>query len=814
MENSGRKTKFVAAVLVVTILIIVLSAVVCSARGIIITLENTGPSPITDAGLGFGLKWPGKFAVDIRDFQIGVIPISMDHPLLPGETACVGPVSRLSARYYLQYAGIQSSGDGYVENFPSPLHLVPNVSTVPLDYAVSGVQGGRIAGVFRFFSSVPDSCKTGYALPFGSIIINNGAALTTSTSIDLSISCYATVGYTCKNMQFSNDNISWSAPEPYAKDKTWTLLPGDGEKTVYVRFEDNIGNWSDAYGETIIFRAPTLTQIRSFPIPTFPDPGSSVSKLAFGDGKLFTINHFYDRPCPCPTESEKAKIYVLDPANGNILNSFSVPTGISDLASDGVNLYVNMYNPIAGDILKLDSTTGSILGTIHPAGVSINSFNSFIDGLSYINGEIFQSISTDNCGLHNVVRLNASDGSYVGCFDVSSLGISLLGWRELDSAGTNWLYGGWVRDARNRGTSFWTVFTLSTSSTLLKSDIILSAQGEVPYVFEAWGDNQLFVADKRSNRILVFQLASAIRAVPANLNFGQTIIGETSKPQPVTIYNTGSANLSIKAVEISGADAGMFSVAMGGPSPCSSLTPTIAPGEKCTVGVTFSPVSMLEKTAVLSISSGATGENPVVNVALVGTGAITPNGGEIIPSGSTYAIQWGAPSDAVKFDLKYSINNGSTWRTIASKVTGTSYDWHVPIPSNNIASCLVRVIGFNSSGTKVGEYVSSFPFTMEVVKVVSPQNGETLKSGDIRTITWQTNGTVKPVTSVKLSYSTDGGISWITMKTLKSNTGTYDWIVPTVSNLSTGCKVKVVLKSAGETTVGNAVSSGVFTIHP
>ena len=135
-------------------------------------------------------------------------------------------------------------------------------------------------------------------------------------------------------------------------------------------------------------------------------------------------------------------------------------------------------------------------------------------------------------------------------------------------------------------------------------------------------------------------------------------------------------------------------------------------------------------------------------MSLNGTGintvtVVTPNGGEIIPSGSTYAIQWGAPSNAVKFDLKYSINNGSTWKTIASKVTGTSYDWHVPVPSNNKTSCLVKVIGFDSSGKKVGEDISDSAFTIEVVKVTSPDGGEILKSGNTRAITWRTNGTDK-----------------------------------------------------------------------
>jgi hypothetical protein len=191
---------------------------------------------------------------------------------------------------------------------------------------------------------------------------------------------------------------------------------------------------------------------------------------------------------------------------------------------------------------------------------------------------------------------------------------------------------------------------------------------------------------------------------------------------------------------------------------------------------------------------------------------ITPNGGEVISSGSTYTVTWSAPPEAVKFKLQYSLNNGSTWKLIAKNLTGTSYNWTVPCPNNNKVNSLVKVIGFNASGTKVGEDVSDSTFTIEVIKVTSPDGGETLTSGTIHTITWQTNGTIRPVASVKLSYSTNGGSTWKAIKTLTGNPGSYNWTVPNVT--SSTCKVKVVLKDSGGVTVGSDMSDGLFTIQP
>ena len=86
--------------------------------------------------------------------------------------------------------------------------------------------------------------------PTGSILINNNALKTNSTQVTLNLSAKDLFGVS--QMQFSNDNITWSPPEAYKTSKTWTIPSGDGTKTVYAKFKDKAGNWSKVYSDTII----------------------------------------------------------------------------------------------------------------------------------------------------------------------------------------------------------------------------------------------------------------------------------------------------------------------------------------------------------------------------------------------------------------------------------------------------------------------------------------------------------------------------------------------------------------------------------
>jgi len=199
---------------------------------------------------------------------------------------------------------------------------------------------------------------------------------------------------------------------------------------------------------------------------------------------------------------------------------------------------------------------------------------------------------------------------------------------------------------------------------------------------------------------------------------------------------------------------------------------------------------------------------------------LTPNGGDIISSGSNYDIQWDPTPEAVSFDLFYSLDSGVSWTLIRKDVRNTIYSW-TPKTTGNKKACLVKVVGYNAARTKkIGSDTSDKPFTIEVVKLTSPNGGDPpLKQNDNIHIAWTAYETTEPITKVQLHYTRDGGVTYNLITTL---TGTYPpgnyrshWTIPPVGPTpKTKCKVKLVLKDAKGVIRGSDVSDSFFIIQP
>ena len=108
-------------------------------------------------------------------------------------------------------------------------------------------------------------------------------------------------------------------------------------------------------------------------------------------------------------------------------------------------------------------------------------------------------------------------------------------------------------------------------------------------------------------------LAPEVSAEPAALDFGSRPVGAATAAAQLTLRNTGSAPLAIKAALVEGDAATDFH---GADDRCSGAL--LPPGGACALGFTFTPTATGERRARLKLWSDALGEPPAIELAGVG----------------------------------------------------------------------------------------------------------------------------------------------------------------------------------------------------
>jgi hypothetical protein len=102
-----------------------------------------------------------------------------------------------------------------------------------------------------------DSIVLENAPPAGTIVVAGGATYSTSPAVTLQVG--ATDPATGVSMVgLSNDGATWTY-RAYAPTQAWTLVAGNGVRTVYSKWRDGYGNWSAPKSDTIVLDtvAPT-----------------------------------------------------------------------------------------------------------------------------------------------------------------------------------------------------------------------------------------------------------------------------------------------------------------------------------------------------------------------------------------------------------------------------------------------------------------------------------------------------------------------------------------------------------------------------
>ena len=175
-----------------------------------------------------------------------------------------------------------------------------------------------------------------------------------------------------------------------------------------------------------------------------------------------------------------------------------------------------------------------------------------------------------------------------------------------------------------------------------------------------------------------------------------------------------------------------------------------------------------------------------VKADIIGLLVLTPNGGQELIDNTVYQITWQTTGMIDDVVIEYSTNNGSDWTGVEPANTGNtgSYDWLVPVEPS--AQCLVKVSDLTNPGISD---ISDATFTIlpPQITILTPNGGESLHSGNICQVTWDTVGTLN---NAMIEYSTNNGSDWTEVEPANiGNTGSYNWLVPKATSFS--CLVRV-----------------------
>jgi len=191
-----------------------------------------------------------------------------------------------------------------------------------------------------------------------------------------------------------------------------------------------------------------------------------------------------------------------------------------------------------------------------------------------------------------------------------------------------------------------------------------------------------------------------------------------------------------------------------------------------------------------------------------------PDGGETLSGNQN--ITWVASDsdsgDTVLITLEYSSDSGSTWNEIVSSTTNSgSYSWDTSSVGNG-STYKIRATAFDGTDSAADESDGVFAISnggsnaAPIVSLSYPSGGETI-SGSVN-ITWTAEDPDNDAISLNLYISADGGLSWSTIDTDVSNSGSYAFNTASVSD-GTNYAIKIV---ATDGNLSSLDQSSAFTI--
>ncbi|WCN36581.1 S-layer homology domain-containing protein [Aneurinibacillus uraniidurans] len=237
--------------------------------------------------------------------------------------------------------------------------------------------------------------------PTGAVKINNDSSYTSSTSVTLNVTGTDASGVT--QMQFSNDNTTWSSWEAFSASKSWTLVAGEGNKTVYMNLRDGAGNVSSFSDTIIVDTTPPDTFITSGP-----------AGITSSTGAIFTF-----------TSNEGSSSFECR-LDGGAYTACTSPAILSGLGT-GSHTFSVRAKDAAGNVDSTPATYTWTIDTVPPVVTGVSNGQTvntdltvtFNEGTATLNGSPFTNgTKISNEGLYTLVVTDAAGNTTTISFTI------------------------------------------------------------------------------------------------------------------------------------------------------------------------------------------------------------------------------------------------------------------------------------------------------------------------------------------------------------------------------------------------------------
>ena len=203
--------------------------------------------------------------------------ISIERTSLTPSKPVVDPVTTPTNAPTQTLAGTKDAGTAIFINGELVVPVNNNTSwTADVNLSVEGSNRFDIAAINSI--GVPSETKTIFIhydkiSPTGAMVINHGAEVTRSAAVTLSLTAGDLGGSGVGEMSLSTGGINFSEPEPFSREKTFTLSQLDEVNHVYVKVRDKAGNWSAPASASIVYESEDAANflMTSDPVATKKD---------------------------------------------------------------------------------------------------------------------------------------------------------------------------------------------------------------------------------------------------------------------------------------------------------------------------------------------------------------------------------------------------------------------------------------------------------------------------------------------------------------------------------------------------------------